>query len=249
MLGLDASMITVSTAVLLLAGFVKGIVGLALPIITVGLLSSFLPVPIVLAIVILPIVFANLWQAISTGHVFVAVRRFWLVIICLMTTLWFSAKLVVALDANTLYGIVGAAIVLFSVSSAIPSVPALPPRLEKWVGPLAGALGGFLGGVSAIWAPPVMIFYVMLKLPKDDFIRATALSWFCASIPMALAHTRTGVLTFETAKLSLAACVPVLVGLWLGERVRNRIDQEMFRKLLLLTTFLIGLNLIRRAVF
>jgi uncharacterized membrane protein YfcA len=246
---LDIPTLAVAIAALVFAGFVKGVVGIALPVIAVGILSNFLPLPLVLAIVILPVVFANLWQAFSTGHALAAAKRFWPTIICLMVTLWFSARLVVALDPGILYGIVGAAVVLFSISNAIPSMPALPPRLEKWIGPLCAIIGGFLGGVSAIWAPPLMIFYVMLRLPKDEFIRACALTFLCGSIPMVVAHTRTGVLTVETTILSLAACLPALVGLWLGERVRGRINQEMFRKLLLITTFLIGLNLIRRAVF
>ncbi|MFQ5617417.1 MAG: hypothetical protein ACE5FR_00455 [Rhodospirillales bacterium] len=47
----------------------------------------------------------------------------------------------------------------------------------------------------------------------------------------------------------LLACVPGLAGMWVGQKIRGRIDQETFRKALLVTLFVIGLNLIRRAVF
>jgi hypothetical protein len=49
--------------------------------------------------------------------------------------------------------------------------------------------------------------------------------------------------------LSLAACLPSFVGQWIGTSVRARIEPDSFRKVLLIVFFLIGLNLIRRALF
>ena len=44
-------------------------------------------------------------------------------------------------------------------------------------------------------------------------------------------------------------CLPAMAGLGLGQWVRQRIDQALFRKALLFMLFVIGLNLLRRAVF
>ena len=45
------------------------------------------------------------------------------------------------------------------------------------------------------------------------------------------------------------ACVPGMIGIRIGEVIRERIDQDTFRKVMLVMLLLIGLNLIRRAVF
>lgn len=247
--GFDARLLALTVAVLFMGGFIKGVVGLAMPLLIVGVLPSFMPVSTVLAIIIGPILVANLWQAFRTGHAKFVLKRFWPTIAALMIALWFSAGLVVHLDQHALYAMIGIAILLFTVTASIPRVPALPPTWEKWAGPVAGTLGGALGGATAIWAPPVMIFYVMLKMPKDEFVSASAMSWFLAAIPMTIAHTRTGVLTADTSLMSAAACVPVFAGVLLGEAVRTKVNQDLFRKLVLLTTFVIGLNLLRRAIF
>lgn len=249
MAGLDLPILAVTVVVLASAGFIKGVFGLALPVVSVGILSAFLPVPTVLAIVILPIVASNLWQGFLTGNPLPTIRRFWPTIATLMTVLWLSAQLVTRLEEGILYAFAGFAVVLFSVTSALRKLPDIPHAAERWVGPVFGALGGFLGGLSAIWAPPVMVYFIMLRLPKEEFIRACGVSWFLAAIPMLFAHIQSGVLTVETAKLSALACVPVLGAMFLGERLRKRVPQERFHKGLLVVAFLIGLNLLRRAIF
>ena len=87
------------------------------------------------------------------------------------------------------------------------------------------------------------------RLPKDEFIRAVGLVWFAASLPLVAGYLENGVLNGRTAQLSALVCLPAFAGLWLGQWLRGFIDQESFRKVLLLALFLIGLNLIRRALF
>ena len=52
----------------------------------------------------------------------------------------------------------------------------------------------------------------------------------------------------ETLPLSVWLVVPAVIGIWLGFKVQDRINQELFRRLTLWVLFLAGLNLIRRGV-
>jgi uncharacterized membrane protein YfcA len=93
------------------------------------------------------------------------------------------------------------------------------------------------------------MYFVMIRLPKETFIQATGLIWFAASVPLLTGYRQNGILDDSTAVLSLAACLPSFVGQWIGTSVRARIEPDSFRKVLLIVFFLIGLNLIRRALF
>ena len=249
MFGLDPAMLALIAFAMALGGLVKGAIGIGLPIVCVAILSHFLEVPLVLAIVTIPICLTNFWQAVMAGDPLVPIRRFWPMILCLLVTLWLSAKLVVRLDPAVLYGLIGCAVVIFTVTSFVRPSRGMGPSAERWAGPLAGILGGFLGGISTMWGPPMMMYFVMLRLSKEDFIRSVGLVWFAASVPLVAGYVANGILTAESAQLSALACIPAFVGLWLGQWLRRFIDQETFRKVLLLTLFLIGLNLIRRALF
>ncbi|MCJ9709447.1 TSUP family transporter, partial [Bordetella hinzii] len=61
--------------VFLLAGFVKGCIGLGMPTVAVGLLSMAMPAPQAAALLVVPAVITNIWQMASGGHFRVLLRR------------------------------------------------------------------------------------------------------------------------------------------------------------------------------
>ncbi len=95
----------------------------------------------------------------------------------------------------------------------------------------------------------MMMYFVMLRLSKETYIQAVGLVWFIASIPLVIAYIRYGILNVQTAGLSALACVPGFAGLAMGQVMRKHINQEVFRRLLLLFLLFVGLNLLRRAIF
>jgi uncharacterized protein len=250
MFGFDFSTLALISAAIFVGGIVKGISGIGLPIVTIAIVVNVVSAPTALAIVVIPILVTNLWQAVRAGNLFAPLRQFAPMIVCFVFFLVVTAHFVVNIDPKTLFGILGVCVTIFTLSNLIrPPVTALAPSTQKWAAPLSGILGGILGGVSTIWGPPMMMYLVLLKLPKDVWVRVVGLIWFLGAIPLTLSYWANGILNPQTLPLSIYACVPGMVGILVGEVVRNRINQETFRKVLLIALFIIGLNLIRRAVF
>ncbi len=250
MFGLEWSLIAILTAAFIVGGIVKGVVGLGLPMVSIAILLNFPPPLTVLGIIVAPIMVTNLWQSARLGSMLEPLKRFWPMIATGLVFLFIGAEMIVAMDTSVLFGLLGACVATFSVISlASPNMPPLRPETEKWAGPLAGAMGGLLGGISTIWGPPMTMYFVMLKLPKDVFVRSVGTAWFAFSVPLAIAYWRNGIFTGDVVYMSLYACIPGMIGIRFGEAIRDRIDQDTFRKVLLVMLLLIGLNLIRRAVF
>lgn len=248
MLGYDLTTVILVISVIALGGLVKGVSGIGLPIVTIAGLSTFLPIHLVLALSAIPIVMTNLWQAVHSGSWMEPLRRFWPMIVCLLAFIFVGARLAVTIDEQMFFAILGSVVVIFTLTTFLKPTLRLSPRAERWGGPVAGALGGLLGGVSTIWGPPMVMYFVMLHLPKDVFVRTVGLIWFSASIPLIIAYVDNGILNAETIPLSLYACIPGMAGLGVGQAIRRRINPETFRKVVLGLLFLIGLNLIRRAI-
>ena len=249
MLFFDPLLIAMVTVALILGGIVKGVTGIGLPIVSIAILLNFLEPLQVLSIIIVPAMLTNLIQAIKAGNWIAPVKRFPLLIIMLVIGLWFSARLVADIDQALLFVMLGTVIVLFVSASFIHPATGISARTEAWAGPLAGLLGGLIGGVSTIWGPPIMMLFIMLKLPKEEFVKTVGAIWFIASIPLIIAYISAGVVTLGTLPMSLYACIPGLIGQSIGTRIRSHIDQDLFKKILLGVLFFIGLNLIRRAIF
>ena len=250
MFGLEWEIIAFMSAALVVGGVVKGVVALGLPIVTMAFTLNFMEPLTVLGMLVAPILVTNLWQSSRTGNLLEPLRRFWPMITAAIIFLFIGAEIVVAMNTAVLFAMLGCFVVLFSATNLMkPRVHPLRPETEKWAGPLAGAFGGFLGGISTIWGPPMMMYFVMLKLEKDYFVRTVGLAWFSLAVPLTFAYWRNGVFSGDIIPLSLYACIPGMIGIRIGEAIRDKIDQETFRKVMLVVLLIIGLNLIRRAVF
>ena len=250
MFGLEPWQLAVVSAAICFGGMVKGITGIGLPIVTISVLVNFFDPLFALAVVIIPILVTNFWQAFRLGLYWSALRRFGPMIACFLVLLLVSARLVVELDTQALFGVMGVTVTVFAVSNlAKPRRRAIRPATERWAGPLAGGLGGLLGGMTTIWGPPMMMYFMLLKLDKDTWVRVVGLVWFLGSLPLTYAYWDNGVFTAERIPISAFACLPGMAGILIGEHLRRYIDQDTFAKVLLGALLLIGLNLIRRAVF
>ncbi|MDD9878379.1 MAG: sulfite exporter TauE/SafE family protein [Magnetovibrio sp.] len=250
MFGIAPEILTVVSIGVGIGGFVKGVTGIGLPIVAIAVMVNFMDPVTTFATLIAPILVTNFWQA-ATAHDWRApFKRFWPMIICFIACLFVGAELLVVLDGSVLLTVLGVCVAVFAASNLIrPRQHPLSPAVERVAGPIAGALGGVLGGLTAIWGPPMMMLFVLLKLEKDTWVQTVGLIWFLGSVPLAIAYWNNGVLNADTIPLSLLSCVPGMIGIWIGEVVRKRIDQDTFRKVMLIALFLIGLNLIRRAIF
>lgn len=246
---LTASTMIVAGVALALGGFTKGVLGVGLPMVTLPVFSTFAPIPDAVALTYIPILAANLYQALAGGQFAGAIRRFWPMLAATIVAIPVGSFALVRLDAGTVSILMGAAVAVFAVASLIRPTIRIEPRWEGSAGIAAGALSGFTGGMTLIFGPPVIMLLVALRLKKEEFIGAIGLIYLTQLIPAGFSLAGMGVLRTEHIVPGLAALVPVGAALLLGQWVRKKIDQERFRKVLLVSMVLVGLNLIRKGLF
>ncbi len=125
----------------------------------------------------------------------------------------------------------------------------IPDRLIRPYGIAAGIAGGVMGGLSTAYGPPLIVYLTALRLPKELFVQTIGVIWFFASIFLVIAFARVQVLTAHTALLSGLSIVPVFLGLHVGRWLRGRANQRVFQRATLVALMVLGVNLIRRALF
>src|SRR6478672_12863259 len=85
------STLTIIAAALLVAGFVKGALGLGLPTVAMGLLAVSMPPSQAIAIVIVPAIVTNIWQTFGGPHLRDIFRRLWPLLIGTAAGIWLNA--------------------------------------------------------------------------------------------------------------------------------------------------------------
>jgi len=240
-----------AAAAVAMGGFAKGVVGFALPLIALSLLGSFLPYQAAVALLIVPMLVSNLFQALRQGiaPAVGSLRRFWRLNLVLVAMILLSAQLVVALPDRVLFGILGALVTSFAASQLIGWRPRFDLRHRARVEVGVALVAGFFGGLSGIWGPPIVMYLIAVDLPKTEMVRTQSLSFLLGSAVLFLAHLRSGVLDAVTLPVSAWMTVPTMLAMFVGYRVHDRLDQRRFTTLTLAVLVLSGLNLLRRALF
>lgn len=233
----------------LLAGTIKGTVGIGLPTAALGLLVQFASPHQAMALVVFPIMILNAWQVLREGEIASSFLGYWKFAAALMLALYAATYVTASVSAEALMLALGVVIVVFSTTALFLTPPPLPERWNGRAQVIAGTLAGIMGGLTAIWSPPMVIYLLSRRVGKEEFVRATGMLILLGGLPLGVGLWRAGLVTGPSALTSVAMVIPALAGFTLGEVLRRRLDTRRFRLAVLVLFLLMGLNLIRRAVF
>jgi uncharacterized membrane protein YfcA len=248
---LDSSplMLLAAATALFAGGLSKGVLGVGLPMIALPLLYTSVPIREGVALMYGPVLIMNVWQTFQGGYFLMALRKFWPMMVAVVAGTWLGAKTLVGIDSQTLQVIVGITVAGFSLVNLLQPKLSVPARHALWLSIVVGLIGGFFGGLTLFIGPAVIMFLVALRTQKDEFIGIIALVYLLGIIPTGIIYAAEGVLRAEHIVPTLLACVPVFVGMLAGQWIRGRINEETFRKVLLIALVLIGLNMVRQGLF
>jgi uncharacterized protein len=233
----------------LLAGAVKGVIGLGLPTVSLGLLTAALDLPTAMALLLVPSFVTNLWQALVGGNGVETLRRIWPFLLMASVTVWIGATALTTVDLALLSGLLGALLVAYAVISLGGIRLAISAHQEVWAGPLIGTANGVLTGMTGSFVVPGVMFLQAIGLPRDRLIQAMGMLFTASTVALALALKGNSLLNTDLALLSTLALLPALVGMVLGQSIRQRLSEPVFRRVFFIALLLLGTYIIANAAF
>lgn len=226
-------------------GFVKGTTGMGLPLVAVPIAATVVPVPVAVALMTVPILLTNLWQGRGWRRI---VRRVWPLLAVQPFAMVAGVAVLAWADPKIVVGLLGALTILFVAVVRYQPNWRMTPGHERWVAPLMGACSGFSGGVSSFFGTPIALYLFLLELEKDAFVAAIGVTYAYGATMLILILAAFGLLGPQLLLWSALATPVAFLGMWFGRMVRDRLNTETFRKVVLLVLLVAGLNLIRRAI-
>lgn len=247
-LSLEALPLAIAAFAFFLAGFVKGVVGLGLPPVAMGVLSLVMAPAQAAALLIVPAFVTNVWQLAAGPRFGALARRLWpMLAASVVGTLAAAALLHDAFGSGAIVALGFALIASAILGLAAPRLR-VPPGTERWLAPLAGAATGLVTAATGVSSIPAAPFLGALGFDREDLIQALGLSFTVSTVALAVALAGSGILGFGLAAVSAMALVPALLGMRLGGWVRGRISEPIFRRCFFLGLLGLGLHLVVRAL-
>lgn len=238
--------IAVCTVAILLGGVIKGTLGVGLPMFAVPVMSLFIGSTQAIALVSVPVLVSNISQVWQEGSLKASLKRFWPLMITQAILTVCSVYWTLSFSASQLNQILAFALILAVVLMAFKPSFNIPPEKERAASALVGVTSGLLGGASSLMGPIVISYMVSLKLHRDEFVGCISVIYLNAAWPLYLAMFSFGRMETVDLGYSVLALVPMAVGLTIGQKLRHRLSEDAFRKVLLAFLIFVATLLVLR---
>ena len=173
---LSVELIIYVTLVYILAGFVKGVVGVGLPTISLAFLAVVLGLKDAMLMLLVPSLITNLLQALTGGRLCELIKRLWVFLLSLCLLTWFSTGVLVIADGNLLTIGLGLVLLLYCSSYFFKIKIPKPGKNEKWLSPLMGALTGVSTGLTGSFVVPGTLYLQSMQLNRHSLVQSMGLS-------------------------------------------------------------------------
>ena len=243
----DALTIVAIVGTFLIAGTVKGVIGLGLPTVSLALLTVAIDLPSAMALLLVPSFMTNLWQAVVGGSGRAIVRRIWPFLLMATITVWLGATALTRVDHSLLSALLGALLVVYSTVSLAGLRFTISMRQEIWIGPLIGSANGILTGMTGSFVVPGVLYLQAIGLSRDMLIQAMGMLFTASTLALAVALQGNDLLTIELGYWSTAALLPAIIGMVLGQRIRQRLSEQLFRRVFFISLLVLSAYIIASA--
>lgn len=227
----------------LAAGLVKGVTGMGLPTIAMGLLGTAMPPAAAAAMLVMPSFVTNVWQLLAGPAKGRLLRRLWPMMLCIVLGTVGGAALLVRVDPALSRTALGIMLIAYAGYALISPDFSVPRRMEPWLSPVVGLVTGMITGATGVFVMPAVPYLQSLGLDKDELVQALGLSFTVSTIALAMGLMAHGAFRLDQWGLSALAIIPALLGMWLGQKVRARISPRRFKQCFLAFLILLGIEL------
>lgn len=228
------------------AGIVKGVTGMGLPTVAMGVLGALISPVTAASLLIVPSFVTNVWQLLAGPNFWSLVRGLWPMMLTIAAGTVLGSSLLTSGDTRLSTSALGGSLVVYSLYTLGARPFNVPVRLEPWLSPIVGATTGVVTGGTGIFVIPAVPYLQALGLRKDDLVQALGLSFTISTIALAVGLAWRGTFQVDNLALSGLAIIPALAGMWAGQIVRDRVSPEAFRRGFLICLLLLGAEMLAR---
>jgi len=243
----DPAQLLLISVVIAGAAAIKGAMGFGFPLVGIPLLSAIIGPRAAVPVIAVPTLLSN-FIMVSRGSGSRASAHLLLVIAGLIVGTLAGAAVIKVLDPRMLSVLVGAVALGYVIATAFRLTALVPEAVGRRAAPVVGLAAGVLGGATGIFAPLLASYLHLLHMAKRDFVFWLTIMFFVSNTVQVASYAHLGLYAGPLLALALIGCVPMAIGTWSGMALQDRIDPEMFGRIVLGIVFIASLNLLVRGL-
>ncbi len=212
-------------------GLIQGVLGVGLITVVISLLSFVIDVKQTIALVLIPTLLTGFFQMISGGKlksIFLDVKFFLLFSTLIIIPGVFFLKI---LNSNLILILIAIILFINSSLSLINKVISIPNHNNSLIQSFVGGINGFLIGLTSIYTMPFVFLLQSLKYPKEKAVQFMGLAFVFYSTMQLITFYSIDLIDYDSLIYSFIISIPVMLGFFLGKKIRDYISEKIFQKL------------------
>ncbi len=233
LLQLDWPLMVAILSIMLFAGLVHGTLGLGFPMVATPMLAVFFDVRTAILITLLPTVAVNLASIWNSRNSLDSVGRFSLLIGFVLPGTMAGAYILAIADPAPFRLALAGLIFLYlwtNISGRVPRQWLVANVMLAMA--LFGFAAGFAAGTTNVMVAILIVFFLSLEVPRSSMVPVLNACFLTGKISQIVVLSLVGLVTstliYETLPLAFAAVFALLF----GQRIREKIAVEVYRRIL-----------------
>ena len=225
---------------ILLAGLLKGTIGVGFQTVGIAFLTIITNLPNAIALLLIPSLVTNIWQAGAGGKLFKILIRLWPLIITASMMVWFGSIALTSVSLSYLSALLGVLLIIYSTFSLFGLRLEVKTKNERWLAPFIGLINGVLTGMTGIFVVPCVFYFQAIGFRKDTLIQSMGVLFTALTLMLIVSLKTQDILTLELSGWSAFAIFPAIIGVLIGQLIRKRIPEDVFKKIFFLCLIFLG---------
>jgi len=229
--------------ILLFAAFIHGALGFGFPLIATPLLVLFMPLPAAILLTLIPTVSINLVSFFTEKHWKQALREYWPIPAFTIVGSIIGTQILLSVDPSPFRMLLALVLVAYLVTERLRG-SRQKHQLPIWGMALFGLGLGLLAGVVNIFAPVIVVFALYTRMNPTLMVATFNMSFLTSKSGQIIGFIINDAFDPDIVLLTVALVPLVLLFLWIGIRIRRKIDRDTYMQLLRGALWLIATALV-----
>mgnify|MGYP001829202042 FL=1 len=221
--------------------------GFGFPVLSTPLLAFGFDLRTAILLTLVPTVSINLVSILTERHWREALRDYWPIPAFTIVGSFLGTQVLLEVDPEPFRMLLAVMMIGYLVSEHLHRGEHLV-QVPRWGMALFGLLLGLFAGVVNIFSPLVVIYALYTQMPAALMVATFNLSFITSKSGQILGFVSHGAFDLEIVGLTLLALPLILGALWLGIRIRKRVDVETYRGMLRAALWVISIAILIDAV-
>lgn len=236
----NTDFLIIFSLIIFISSLVHGTVGFGFPMLATPLLAMVTDMKTAILYIAIPTLLINLISIYSEGDFLQALKRFFPLAIIGMIGSAIGTQILIYSNSEIFKLLLALSIFLYLFLQKFKIQMSWVQERKKLSMVVFGLVAGIIGGLTNVMASILIIYSLESKHTKKEIIQSTNLCFLFGKIIQIILFAIHGSFSEDLLITSVSSLIIVIISMFIGLKIKNKIPQEIYRKLIKVILFLIA---------